>query len=144
MQVQSLGHVVLRVTDLERSEKFYHEVLGLPVCAHFHEQGYNMAFFTLGNHHDLAISEVKGGERSDDAPGLDHVAFCIGTKIEELKEAQAHLQKAGVALDPIDHEVTKSLYFDDPDGNTIEVYVDVSKVWQDDPQRIAQVAPLDL
>ena len=144
MQVKSLGNVVLRVTDLERSEKFYHEVLGLPVCAHFNEQGLNMAFFTLGNHHDLAISEVKGAERSDDAPGLDHVAFCIGTSLDELRDARAHLEAAGISMDPIDHEVTKSLYFNDPDGNTIEVYVDVSDVWKEEPQRVAQVAPLTL
>jgi catechol 2,3-dioxygenase-like lactoylglutathione lyase family enzyme len=55
MKVQSLGHVVLKVTDLQRSEDFYSGVLGLPVCARFDEQGMNMTFFTLGNHHDLAI-----------------------------------------------------------------------------------------
>jgi catechol 2,3-dioxygenase len=59
-------------------------------------------------------------------------------------EAKTHLEAAGVATDPIDHEVTKSLYFDDPDGNNIELYVDVSDVWRDEPQRIAQIAPLDI
>jgi catechol-2,3-dioxygenase len=54
------------------------------------------------------------------------------------------LQNAGIKLDPIDHEVTKSLYFDDPDANNLEVYVDVSDAWKADPQRIAQVAPLEL
>ena len=45
---------------------------------------------------------------------------------------------------PIDHDVTKSLYFDDPDGNSIEVYVDVSDAWKVDPQLVAKVAPLEL
>ena len=145
MKIQSLGHVVLRVADRQRSEKFYRDVLGLPVCARFDEQGIKMAFFSLGNHHDLAISEVgEGTAPAADSPGLDHVAFCIGTSLEQLKEAKVHLEAAGLDLDPVDHEVTKSLYFNDPDGNGIEVYVDVSDAWKADPQRVAQVAPLEL
>ena len=145
MKVESLGHVVLKVADLERTEQFYSGVLGMPVCARFDEQGMKMTFFSLGNHHDLAVAQVSGQDRGPaDAPGLHHVAFCIGRDIEQLKEAKAHLQAAGIELDPIDHEVTKSLYFDDPDGNNIELYVDVSDVWRDDPQRIAQIAPLAL
>ena len=57
MQIKALGHVVLKVSDLERSEAFYRDVLGLPVCAHYDEGGLNMAFFSLGNHHDFAIME---------------------------------------------------------------------------------------
>lgn len=146
MKVQSLGHVVLKVTDLERSEQFYNGVLGMPVCARFDDQGMKMTFFSLGNHHDLAISEVSGESSagSDQATGLHHVAFCIGSSIEELIEAKAHIEAAGVTPEPIDHEVTKSLYFDDPDGNNVELYVDVSQVWRDEPQRIAQIAPLEL
>ena len=58
--------------------------------------------------------------------------------------AKAKLEAAGIALTPIDHEVTKSLYFADPDGNGVEVFVDVSDAWRKDPQRIAQVSPLTL
>jgi catechol-2,3-dioxygenase len=72
------------------------------------------------------------------------VTFCIGTSLDELRDARDHLEGAGVKLDPIDHEVTKSLYFDDPDGNNIEVYVHASDAWKTDPQRVAQVAPLAL
>jgi len=43
-----------------------------------------------------------------------------------------------------DHEVTKSLYLEDPDGNGIELYVDVSEIWRKDPQRVAQIMPLEL
>ena len=76
MKIQSLGHVVLRVANRQRSEKFYGDVLGLPICARFDEQGMKMAFFSLGNHHDLAISEVgEGTERATDGPGLDHCVF---------------------------------------------------------------------
>jgi catechol 2,3-dioxygenase len=145
MNVQSLGHVVIKVTDLERSENFYNGVLGMPVCARFDEQGMKMTFFSLGNHHDLAIALVPEAKIvAEQAAGLHHVAFCIGSSIDQLIEAKSELEAAGITPDPIDHEVTKSLYFDDPDGNNVELYVDVSEAWRDDPQRVAQVAPLKL
>jgi len=145
MKIESLGHVVLNVTDIERSENFYHGTLGMPVCARFDEQGMKMTFFSLGNHHDLAISLVSGEETTGaEAPGLNHVAFCIGSDFNDLIDAKTHLESAGIKLNPIDHEVTKSLYFDDPDGNMIEVYVDVSNAWRDDPQKVAQVKPLEI
>ena len=146
MKVQSLGHVVLKVTDLERSERFYNGLLGMDVSARYDDKGYQMTFFTLGNHHELAVMKVSGAEAAagDHAVGLHHVAFCIGDSMDQLKEAKAHLDAAGVAAAPTDHDVTKSLYFDDPDGNTIELYVDVSDGWRTDPNRIATVEPLEL
>jgi catechol 2,3-dioxygenase len=146
MKVKSLGHVVLRVTDLARSEDFYTGVLGIPVCARYDQEGIRATFYTLGNHHDLAIMEVtgEGSAKGEQAVGLDHVAFCIGTTLEELKQAKAHLVEAGVTADAADHEVTKSLYLSDPDGNGVELYVDVSEAWKLDPQRIAQEQPLEI
>ncbi len=146
MKIQSLGHVVLKVANLERSEQFYNGVLGMPVCARLDEQGMQLTFFSLGNHHDLAIAQVTGEDAAagDQAPGLHHVAFCIGTSIDQLVEAKTHLEAAGLRLAPIDHDVTKSLYFDDPDGNSVELYVDVSDGWRSDPQRVAKIAPLKL
>jgi catechol 2,3-dioxygenase len=146
MKIKALGHVVLRVRNRERAERFYGEVLGLPLCARYDENGMKMAFFTLGNHHDFAVMEVGGtaGSADQTAVGLDHVAFNIGTSIDELREARAKLTAAGVATNPIDHEVTKSLYLRDPDGNGIELYVDASDVWRREPQRVAQIAPLEL
>ena len=146
MKVEALGHVVWRVTDRERAERFYGGVLGLSLCARFDEGGLKMAFFTLGNHHDFAVMEVpgEGGRRSETAVGLHHVAFKIGTTMDELREAKAKLDDAGVATTPVDHEVTKSLYFEDPDGNGIEVYIDASDVWRREPQRVAQLKPLEI
>jgi catechol 2,3-dioxygenase len=146
MKIRSLGHVVLRVTDRDRAERFYAGVLGLPLCARLDEGAFKMAFFTLGNHHDFAVMEVsgEGSSRSEAAVGLHHVAFNIGTTLDELREAKAKLDAAGIATHPVDHEVTKSLYFQDPDGNGVEVYVDTSDVWRREPQRVAQLRPLEL
>src|SRR6476661_7250319 len=127
MQIQSLGHTVLKVRNLDRAVAFYNGVLGLPIAAQSDE--FNMVFFTLGNHHDFAIAAV-----SDDAPladpkgvGLDHVAFKVGTTLEELRATKEFLLGENVKIEHIiDHIVTNSIYISDPDGNGIELYVDVS------------------
>jgi catechol 2,3-dioxygenase len=145
MKIKSLGHVVLRVSNRERAEQFYGGILGLPLCARLDEGGPKMAFFTLGNHHDFAVMEVSGGTSTPEhTVGLDHVAFNIGKSLDELREAKAKLEAAGIKPTPIDHEVTKSLYFSDPDGNGVELYVDASDAWRTDPQRVAQLKPLVL
>lgn len=144
MRIESLGHVVIKVRDIERAEAFYSGVLGLPICARS-ERG-PMTFFSLGNHHDFAVLGL--GDEAEAAPrkaaGLAHVAFKIGNSLDELKEAKRHLDDAGIECSPVDHEVTQSLYFADPDGNQVELYVDTSDVWKQEPQRVAQGTKLEL
>ena len=146
MQVRELGHAVIKVRNRERSEQFYGEVLGMKLAAR-HEQ-MPMTFYTLGNHHDLALLEVgeDGPETADPkAPGLYHLAFCIGDTLEELKAARDELEAAGVKVyATIDHTVSQSLYLNDPDGNGVELYVDGSDVWKTDPQAVAGGVPLAL
>lgn len=144
MKIQSLGHVVIKVRNQARAEAFYNGLLGLPIVARWAPR--SMTFFSLGNHHDFAITAVgdDAPDAPEDAPGLFHVAFRIGQTLDELREAKQHLAAAGVEVVPRDHGVTKSLYFKDPDGNTIEVYVDVSDVWKREPEAVAQAFPLTL
>ena len=145
MKIQGLGHVVLKVRDRAKAEAFYHGVLGLPVAARSDEL--RMTFFTLGEtHHDFAVAEVgkeaPGAERN--AVGLSHVAFKIGDDVETLRQAKAELQAAGIECGAADHGVSKSLYFADPDGNRIELFVDQSDDWKRDPQAVASYKPLAL
>jgi catechol 2,3-dioxygenase len=143
MEIKSLGHVVVRVKNIQESESFYHDVLGLPVCAHYQQDGLNMAFFTLGNHHDFAISESPElGNES--ASGLDHVAFKIGDSIEDLVDAKRWMEEHGIDVMPIDHNVTKSIYISDPDGNGIELYIDSADTWRQQPELIAHAEPLEI
>jgi catechol 2,3-dioxygenase len=145
VEVQQLGHVVLKVRDRDRSERFYEGVLGLPVAARLDAPP--MTFFTLGNHHDFAIVAVgpDGPDAAANSPGLFHVAFKVGDSPDDLRRAKAHLDALGVEIAGIsDHTVSQSIYFDDPDGNTIEVYVDTSDVWRTNPQAVASIAPLSL
>lgn len=144
MKVRSLGHVVIKVRNQQRAEDFYNGLLGIPIAARYPEL--SATFFTLGNHHDFAVVAI--GDDAEDAPadsvGLVHVAFKIGDSIEELREAKHKLETDGVKVVAHDHRVSKSLYFDDPDGNTIELYVDVSDAWKQDPQQVAYSEPMEL
>ena len=145
MQVEALGHAVLKVRSLEQAEAFYTGVLGIPIATR-HEEA-PMTFFTLGNHHDLALLEV--GEEAPSPPagatGLYHVAFKIGESLDELRAARDELEAAGVSIDStVDHAVSQSLYIRDPDGNGIELYVDGSDVWRSDPSQVARGEPLQL
>ncbi|MFP6759760.1 MAG: VOC family protein [Alphaproteobacteria bacterium] len=144
MQVQSLGHVVLKVRDQARSEAFYNGVLGIPIVARL--ESYKMTFFSLGNHHDLAIMAVGDDAETppDSSVGLLHVAFNIGDSLDDLRAAKLDLEAAGIPVRPTDHGVAQSLYMKDPDGNEVEVYVDTSDAWKQDPQLIAQAEPLEL
>jgi catechol 2,3-dioxygenase len=145
MKVQQLGHVVVKVRDRDRAEQFYTGVLGLPIVAR--RDSPPMTFFSLGNHHDFAVLAVgdDGPNSPADAPGLFHVAFRVGESLEDLKEAKEHLESNGVKVQMIaDHTVTKSVYFTDPDGNGVELYVDASNIWHEDPQRVADFEPLKL
>jgi catechol 2,3-dioxygenase len=144
MKIQSLGHVVLKVRNRQRAEEFYNGLLGLPIVAR--EEPLQMTFFSLGDHHDFAIAATGDDAPAADerSPGLAHVAFCIGDNLDQLREAKKHLEANGLELRAVDHEVSRSLYFHDPDGNQVEVYVDGLDTWKQDPTRVAQGAPLAL
>ncbi len=146
MKVQGVGHVVLKVRDLERAVGFYAGVLGLREVARFPGR---MVFFSAGaNHHDLAVLTVGGEAPSppESAVGLAHVALKIGDSLDELREAKALLDARAVPIRGIrDHRVSQSIYVDDPDGNTVELYVDGDPaIWADDPTTVATVKPLAL
>lgn len=149
MEVKALGHVVLKVRDLDRSVAFYADVLGLPVVARQVIRGRRMAFFSFtGNHHDLALMETEADAPTapDAAPGLAHVAFKIGDDLDTLRSALAHLAGRGVVPARLaDHHVSQSIYLDDPDGNAIELYVDADPgLWRDNPAEVAHSDPLEL
>lgn len=145
MKIDSLGHVVIRVRDLERAESFYHGLLGIPISARAPQ--WSMVFFTLGDHHDFAISEVDEAATApgDKTLGLDHVAFRLAGGLDALRSAKAQLEAAGIAAAAFDHTVTKSLYIRDPDGNLVELYINTTGAWREDPALIlSEGGPLTL
>jgi catechol 2,3-dioxygenase len=148
MKVHELGHVVLYVRDLERSRRFYRDVLGWNEISEFGGMG---AMFSSGRtHHELLLLEV--GPNAQPIPegrrvGMYHFGLKVGTSDEELRDAYKTLQENGVpVLGSADHAVTHSLYIADPDGNEIELYIDVQpERWREDPMAVvAPVRPLRL
>jgi catechol 2,3-dioxygenase len=109
-----------------------------------------MVFFsaTGANHHDLAILRVgpDAPNPPDGAVGMAHVAFKIGNSLDTLRAAKAHLEARGVPIRGLrEHRVSQSIYLEDPDGNTIEVYVDGNPaIWAEDPSAVATILPLAL
>jgi catechol-2,3-dioxygenase len=144
MKVQALGHVVIKVRNRELAERFYSGLLGIRIAARMTEPP--MTFFSLGNHHDFAITVVGDDAPSapERAPGLFHVAFKVGNTLDELREAKVRLKAAGLDAIAFDHVVTQSLYVADPDGNTVELYVDGSDAWKTNPAIVASIGPLQL
>ena len=148
IRVRNVGHVVLKVRDIERAARFYRDVLGLKEVARG-DFGRPMAFFSTGdNHHDVAVMEM-GPDAPTPAPeatGLYHVALRIGTTLDELRAARAHLEAHGITqLRLRDHVVSQSIYLNDPDGNMVELYVDADpSTWREKPETVATSRPLAL
>ncbi|MDG3040878.1 VOC family protein [Roseicyclus marinus] len=120
-----IGHVHLKVSDLERSIAFYRDVIGLEVMQRYGPQA---AFLSAGGyHHHLGLNtwESLGGPRPPrHAVGLYHTAFLYPDR-PALARALKRVLDAGVELDgAADHGVSEAVYFSDPDGNGIELYVD--------------------
>ena len=146
MEVKELGHLVLYVRNLDRSASFYRDVLGwrqiLPPEGEAPAPGFPAAAFSSGRtHHELLLIEV--GEDAQALPqgrhvGLYHFGLKVGDTDDELRAALEGLHKAGVTVvGATDHTVTHSLYILDPDGNEIELYIDVAGVdWAHDPALI--------
>ncbi|WP_297614613.1 VOC family protein [uncultured Roseicyclus sp.] len=120
-----IGHVHLKVSDLERSIAFYRDVIGLQVQQRYGEQAAFLSFD--GYHHHLGLNtwHSAGGPRpAPEATGLYHTAFLFPDR-GALAQALRRVLAAGVALDgAADHGVSEAIYLSDPDGNGIELYRD--------------------
>jgi catechol-2,3-dioxygenase len=149
MKVKELGHIVLYVRDLRRSVEFYGDVLGWTLITPS-VPGMPAAAFSSGRtHHELLLIEV--GPDAQPVPqgrrvGLYHFGLKVGDSDDELREAIARVREAGVTVvGASDHTVTHSLYVLDPDGNELELYIDVPGVdWSDPAAVMAPVRPLAL
>ena len=120
-----VGHVHLKVADLERALGFYRDVLGFELTQRF---GASAAFLSAGGyHHHIGLNtwESAGGRPpAAGTTGLYHLAILYPTRTE-LADALRRLMKAGIPLEGAsDHGVSEALYLRDPDGNGVELYWD--------------------
>jgi catechol 2,3-dioxygenase len=130
-----IGHVHLKVADLDRSLAFYRDVLGFQVMQRYGDQA---VFLSAGGyHHHLGLNtwESKGGRPpAPGTTGLFHTAILYPDRAA-LADALRRLVAAGIRLDGAsDHGVSEALYLSDPDGNGVELYRDRPEVeWPRNP-----------
>lgn len=123
---ERIGHVVLKVRDLERSRKFYTEVLGMDVMKESPQIGIVFLANNRRDHHEIALMQIGPQAQAPpaNAVGLLHVAFRLRSE-EELRAAYNEFKEKDVPIVfTVDHGITKSIYFHDPDGHELEVYCD--------------------
>ena len=127
IEIKRTGHLVLRVKDLERSKRFFTEILGLHLTC---DNG-RMLFFSSDfneNHHMLAITQAKEDTimpEPEKQVGMAHMAYELAS-FAALQEAYRIFKDKGVKIQStVFHGATKSIYFLDPDGNELEVYCNV-------------------
>ena len=121
----SIGHVHLKVANINRALDFYHGVLGFEIVI---RMGNSAAFLSAGGyHHHIGMNtwESLGGEPpGTGTTGLYHLAILYQRR-EELADAVRRLVKAGIPIGGTsDHGVSEAIYLDDPDGNGVELYWD--------------------
>lgn len=128
IHLKRLGHVLLRVADVERSKAFYRDVLGFEVVEE--DPNHGGVFMSLGEYgHTLdlmpADEPVITQPSTPNRVGLHHFAFQVDS-FEALKEAYFTLQDLGVEITrAMDHVSQQSIYFTDPDGNGLEIYYEL-------------------
>ena len=120
-----IGHVHLKVADLDRSLKFYCDVLGFSLMQ---KMGAQAAFVSAGGyHHHIGLNtweSLGGAPPPPGSTGLFHVAILYPTR-RDLADALQRLQSAGIELEGAsDHGVSEALYLRDPDNNGVELYWD--------------------
>ena len=143
-----IGHVHLKVADLERALRFYRDVVGFEVTQRF---GDTAAFLSAGGyHHHIALNtwgSLGGRPPAPGSTGLYHLAVLYPTRAT-LADALRRLQAAGIPLDgAADHGVSEAIYLRDPDGNGVELYRDRPEdEWPhaEDGTLAMTTAPLDL
>jgi catechol 2,3-dioxygenase len=143
-----IGHVHLTVADLDRSVKFYRDMLGFNVTARF---GSSAVFLSSGSYHHHIGLNTWAGKNVTPPPeghsGLYHFAILYPDRYELAKAFKVLWEKKYSLEGASDHGVSESIYIKDPDGNGIELYCDrPAEEWptDEDGNYILVTNPLDL
>jgi len=121
--INKIARVVLHVSDVTKAVTFYQDVLGMEVVRYDAEAG--RAFMSFGvQHHDIGLFSVKGAPTRGNL-GIAHIAMVVDGDLVNLEEMHDRLVAEGTTVRLTDHGMTKSVYFEDPDGNGLELFVEV-------------------
>ena len=135
--IRRLQHLVLWVADVERSERFYRDVLGFEVAHRFPQAAF-MRIPGSGDDHNLGLFEQPGVREPDEhAARMYHAAWEVGA-LSDLARARRVLIDAGALVGQSDHGVSLSLYAKDPDGLEFELF------WTVPDGKPVRTRPLDL
>jgi len=123
-----IGHVHLKVADIDRSLKFYKDILGFEITQHY---GSSAVFLSAGGyHHHIGLNtwhSKNAGPAPVNTAGLYHIAILYPTR-KDLAQVLMRLVEAKYPLTGAsDHGVSEALYMNDPDGNGVELYWDRPK-----------------
>ena len=130
----TIGHIHLKVADLERSVKFYRDILGFEVMTRIGNQA---AFLSAGGyHHHIGLNtweSANGNPPPQGSTGLYHFAILVSNRKELAKVFKRLMDKNYPIEGASDHGVSEAIYLKDPDDNGIEIYADRPKnKWQKD------------
>jgi catechol 2,3-dioxygenase len=125
-----LGHANLFVSDYDRAADFYKAVVGFEEV--YRQPDNQASFLSNGNtYHDLALTDIRSKYAAKgQKPGIWHLAFELETEAD-MVDGYNRARAEGVPFSFVmDHDVARSLYQNDPDGNMVEIYADVEKDWR--------------
>jgi catechol-2,3-dioxygenase len=126
-QMLQTGHVGFNVTDLDRSKKFYQDVLGFQIMGESQEDGRSYTFLGDGQRLVLTLWQQSEGRFAKHQPGLHHLSF----QVEDMEQVEAYREKLHQLNVPLIYEdivphgegtVSGGIYFEDPDGIRLEIY----------------------
>ncbi len=144
----TVGHIHLKVTDLDRALSFYRDLLGFELTTMYGDQA---AFLSAGGyHHHIGLNtwHSKGGSPAPQhAAGLYHTAFHYPTRKDLARIVQRLIDSGYPITGASDHGVSEAVYLNDPDGNGVELYCDKPREeWQyrSDGSLVMLTEPLDL
>lgn len=144
MPIERVGHVVIKMRDLEAAKGFYRDILGMKITDE--REGFGVFFRFHDYHHDIAVFKVNDDAESPqkNQVGLAHIAL-VADSLDTVKAMYQRLKAHQVPIvRTVDHGITRSVYFQDPEGNELEIYCEVPEVKWQEVETIIVADPIDL
>jgi catechol 2,3-dioxygenase len=144
MPIERVGHVVIKMRDLDAAKRFYRDILGMQITDE--REGFGVFFRFHDYHHDIAVFKVgeDAAAPQKNQVGLAHIAL-VADSFDTVKAMYRRLKEHDVPIvRTVDHGITRSVYFKDPEGNELEIYCEVPEVSWREVDTIIKADPIDL